>query len=217
MLPTKVLSCGAAGREPRSLVATPDHDVGRRLDLGDLVAVDQLAIAGEIEHLATRRRETPGRWRTARRCPGRRRPARPSRRRRFRWALPVGPISTTGSPGSSSAHKIGRAAHLEHDGRNQALLAVDPGAGQRQALHGEPRSVDLGGQRLEVLQAVELPRREAARGRRRVHDDFDDGRRQPHDLAHGGAQLAVDAGEESRRRPAARPPALRASMRLTIG
>ena len=38
-------------REARRLVAAPDDDVGRGLDLGDLVAVDHLLVAGEVEHL----------------------------------------------------------------------------------------------------------------------------------------------------------------------
>ena len=51
-------SCPAArvGREARRLVAAPHDLVRRRLDLGDLVAVDQLLVAGEVEHLASRRR-----------------------------------------------------------------------------------------------------------------------------------------------------------------
>ncbi len=37
--------------------------------------------------------------------------------------------------------QVGRAAHLQHDRRHQALLAVDPGAGERQAFHGQARAV----------------------------------------------------------------------------
>ena len=69
------------------------------------------------------------------------------------------PTSTTVSPrldlgrraGRSHQHdrlaglqqraQVGRAAHLEHDRRHQALLAVDPRAGERQAFHHEPRAV----------------------------------------------------------------------------
>ena len=35
--------------------------------------------------------------------------------------VPVGPMTTTGSPGFSAAHQARRAAHLEHDERQQAL------------------------------------------------------------------------------------------------
>ena len=40
----------ASGHEAGPFVAAPHHDVRRRLDFGDLVAIDHLAIAGKIEH-----------------------------------------------------------------------------------------------------------------------------------------------------------------------
>ena len=93
------------GDESRRLVAAPDDDVGRGLDLRHLVAVDHLLVAGEVEHLRAGARETPARSKTAPRCPGRRRRAPPSRPARFPSAFPVGPISTTGSPGCSCAQR----------------------------------------------------------------------------------------------------------------
>jgi len=39
-------------REARRLIASPHDDIGRRLDLLDLVAIARFLVAGEIEHLA---------------------------------------------------------------------------------------------------------------------------------------------------------------------
>ena len=70
-----------------------------------LVAVDHLLVAGEVEHRRARSRAAPARSRTAPRCPGRRRPAAPSRPPAISVGVPVGPIRITGSPGFSSAHR----------------------------------------------------------------------------------------------------------------
>ena len=77
----------------------------------------------------------------------------------------------------------------------QPLLDVDPGAGEREALHREAhlgverrlaRAVPVdrqhGREGLVVLQPVELPGLELAGGHRRVHHDLDDVPRQPVDL-----------------------------------
>ena len=40
-----------AGREAGQFIAAPDDDVGRRLDVLHLVAVDDFFVAGEVEHL----------------------------------------------------------------------------------------------------------------------------------------------------------------------
>ena len=112
--------------------------------------------------------------------------------------LPVGPISTTGSPGVEIGAQIGRAAHLEHDRRHQARrlsrrpapVSARPSIGSRVAGSSPPRA----GQGLEVLQAVELARLEPARRGGRLDDHFDDRRRQAPDLCTVGAPVAIRAG-----------------------
>ena len=105
MLPTKVRSCGRSGREARRLVAAPDDDVGGRFDLGDLVAVDHLLVAGEVEHLRARARATPGRSRTAPRCRARRRRARRFRPARSRSACRSVPSAPPARRAAGSAHR----------------------------------------------------------------------------------------------------------------
>ena len=91
-----------------------------------------------------------------------------------------------------------RHAHLERDQRQQALLAIDPRAGQRDAFHQQRRAVtvdlDVRAQPLEILQPVELPGMEVTRRGGRPHDHFDDRRRQPDD--------PLDARQQLRRRAA---------------
>ncbi len=116
-----------------------------------------------------------------------------------------------GSPDGERRAEARAAAHLEHDRPQQALLVVDPGAGEGEPLHGEPglrvhvgrgsvvaRAIERhdGRERLEVLQPVELPGLELARRHGRVHHDLDDGRRQPVDLVHGRHELVVELREE---------------------
>ncbi len=106
MLPTKARSCGASRREARRLVAAPDDDVGGGLDLVDLVAVDDLLVAGEVEHAANRPRAAPGRSRTAPRCRARRRPASQSRSPGSRSACRSGPSARPARP--ARAARTGR-------------------------------------------------------------------------------------------------------------
>ena len=135
----------------------------------DLVAVDHALVAGEVDHPAAVRRAAPGRSRTARRCRARRRPAARSRRPASRSACPVGPIRTTGSPGFEQRAQIGRAAHLEHDRREQALRRGRPRRRSAPALPW-PASCRrrVCAQRLVVLQPIELAGLEGARRHRRL-------------------------------------------------
>ncbi len=126
--------------------------------------------------------------------------------------VPVGPISTTGSPGLQQRAQVGTAAHLQHDHRHQATLRIGPGAGHRQALHrqhgrgptrfGQPR-----GQHLVVLQPVELARAEGARGGRGTQHHLDDGRRQPVHRVHRAPQARPGSARSARRRRPASPAA----------
>ena len=189
----------AARIEPGRLVATPDHRVGRRLDLGDLVAIDALLVAGEVQH------------------PGALRPHCRADREQHGIAEPAagqdhGFVGRDLRGGARRAHQdhgftrpkvraqVRRTAHLEHDRRHQTARPVDPGAGQRQPLHRQPgrhaaEPCDWR-QRFEVLQAVELPGLKLARRHRRVDDDFDDVRRQALDPFDARAQQMIDAGQK---------------------
>ncbi len=195
MLPTKALVLRPVGGEARALVAGPDHHVGGRLDLLDLVAVLQLLVAGEIDDLRARRlqraadreqhrvaeaaaRQQHG---LARRRLGRRAGRAHQDHRLVRL-----------QPGA----ELGRSAHLQHDQADQALLHVGPGAGQRQAFHGEARVARLRRQGLEILQAIELAGQEVGGGLRRLDHHFDDGRRQAVDGADLRAQAAVEVAQE---------------------
>ena len=53
ILPTKALSCDAAGREAGSFVAAPDDHVGGFFDFLDFVAVDDLLVSGEVDDART--------------------------------------------------------------------------------------------------------------------------------------------------------------------
>ena len=208
MLATTALSCGRSDREARRLVAGPDDDVGRRLDLLDLVAVARLLVAGEIEHLAAglaeglADREQHGIAEAA------------ARQHHGLARLDLGRRAGRAHDdhrlaGLEQRAEIGRAAHLQRDQRQQALVLVDPGAGQRQAFHGEQGAVDLLRARLVILQAVELAGLEVARGGRRLDHDLDDGGRQPIDAHDARAPCVVGLGRGSRpacaRAPAASP------------
>jgi len=111
-------------------------------------------------------------------------------------AVPVGPMRITGSPGRSARKQVARAAHLQHDGGDEPLLAVDPGAGEREALHRESRAFHLRGEGLEILQAEELARLELHGGLRRVQHHLDDVRREALDVVHAHAQQRIQPLEE---------------------
>ena len=111
--------------------------------------------------------------------------------------MPVGPISTTGSPGSSSVQRSDEPPISSTIVETSPLLGVDPGARECQPLHREARSVDGLRQRLEILQAVELPGTKAARRRGSADDDLDDRRRQPFDAHERRAELVVEMREKA--------------------
>ena len=122
----------------------------------------------------------------------------------------------TGSPGLSMRAQVARAAHLQHDGGDEPLVAVDPGAGEGEALHREPRAFDLGRERLEVLQAVELAGQELPRRQRRVQHHLDDVGREPLDAVHARAQQRVQLSRNAAASAAERD-GRRSSTRLTTG
>ena len=209
MLPTKLRSCGRAARSRAPRRSTRRPTSAARSISSDLVAVAAPSCSRRSRAPWSRRRATPRRSRTAPRCPGRRRTAAPSRRAAISVGVPVGPIRITGSPGLQHRAQVARAAHLEHDDRDQALLAVHPGAGQREALHlqcacrARPAASDL-----EVLQAVELARAgslRAASGARTTTSTMV-GVRRSHVAATVATQLV---GRARRRTPARRRPARR--------
>ena len=162
------------------------------------------------------RRETPGRWRTARRCRDRRRRAPPFRPARSRSARPVGPIRTTGSPGSSCAQRSDdppiSSTMVETSPRSRsthAPVSARPSIASRvPAPHARQRFV--------VLQAIELARARiaaAAAGARTTTSTIVG--RQALDALDRRAQLVVEHREElgigrgDGRRHLARAPATR--------
>ena len=169
------------GREAGRLVAAPDHHIGRRFDLRDLVAVDHLLVAGEVQHLVAGR---------AQRLADREqhRVAESAADKHHRLAAPEFPSA------SRSAHQdhrfarlqqrtqIRRAAHLQHDRGYQAALAVDPGAGQRKTFHRQARAFDVCAASRSSADDRTAPAG-TPRGQRRAHDDFDDVRRQSSKLS----------------------------------
>ncbi len=199
MLPTKLRSCGAAGREAGRLVAAPDDRVGRALDLLDLVAVDHALVAGEIEHARTRRPQRRADREQHRVAQAAADQGDRAALRRCAVGVPVGPISTTGSPGRS------RAQRSELPPISSTITETRPRAGSVQApviarpsiasTVSPPALAQAGGVRLEVLQAEELAGAEGARGGRRLDHHLDDVRRQ--------AVHVMDARGESASRQAA--------------
>ncbi len=101
--------------------------------------------------------------------------------------------------------EVGTAAHLQHDDADQAALGIGPGAGHRQAFHGQqgapmPGSREPRRQHLEVLQPVELAGPEGAGGGGGVHHHLDDGRRQAVHRMHRAATGRRGSARSGRRR-----------------
>ena len=197
-------------------VDAPDDLVGGRLDLVDLVDVLALAVGGEVEDAAPLRPQRPADreqhgvaeaaarqdHRFARRHLGRRAGRAHDHHRLARL----------------EAHAEARAAaHLQDDQRQQPVWLVDPGAGERQPLHEEPRARAAGhlGQRFVVLQAEELPRLEVAGGGGRAHHHLDDGRVRRSTRDHRGAPARRRGARRTRSRPR-RAPAAPAASSLAI-
>ena len=130
---------------------------------------------------------------------------------------PVGPISTTGSPGFSVAHRS------DEPPISSTIVDTSPRSRSTQApVSARPSIVSRvpardGGARLVVLQPVELAGREAARGGGRADDDLDDGRRQALDPLDGRAEVAVEPAEERGVAVGARPGARARASATTTG
>jgi hypothetical protein len=95
--------------------------------------------------------------------------------------VPVGPIRITGSPGFEQRAEVGRAAHLQHDGRERPRSRSTE-APVSEAFHRERVPSTRARQRLEVLQPVELPGLEGARRHRRATTTSTMVRRQADDV-----------------------------------
>ncbi len=198
MLPTKAFPAPGR-REAGRFVAAPDHDVGRVLDLFDLVTVDDLLVAGE--------HRPPWNRSARKRCPmeNKHRIAETSAdeqhgflRRRF-VGVPVGPIRMTGSPGFNSAQRSDDPPISSTMVERSPCSSIDRSAGQREAFHGERRAIGARRERLEILQAIELPRLEGTRGERSARRSL---RRYSASAAttvvHHGAQFVVHGARRVR-------------------
>ncbi len=93
-----------ARRDGRPLVDAPHHEVAGVLDGAALEQVAGPLVAGEVDDAVAAAPSSPRRSRTARRCRARRRRAAPSRPSGISVGVPVGPMRTISSPGSSMAH-----------------------------------------------------------------------------------------------------------------
>lgn len=185
----------AAGFESRLFVAAPDDDVGGVFDFLDLVAIDDLLVAGEIEHLRAGGAEgLPDReqHRVAQ-APA----AQDDGFARLDFGRRAGR--------SHEDHRlallqhgaqVGGSAHLEDDGRHEPSLAIHPRAGEGEALHLHARSRCDRRERLEILQPVELAGPEFFRCERRVDHDFDDVRREARDALDFRNQPVGERSEE---------------------
>src|SRR6185437_13052215 len=126
--------------ETRRLVAAPYDAVGGALDVGDLVAVLDRLVTGEIEDA----RALGPQRRADREQDGVAEPAADQQHGFARWGLGWRTRRAHQDDRLTRLQQraqIGRSAHFEDDRREQALLAVDPGAGQRQSLHRQGRAV----------------------------------------------------------------------------
>ena len=181
-------------------VGGPDHLVGRAFDLFALEQVRAVLVAGEVDHAVAARlqrlgdREQHGIAQTAageqHGCMFRnfgRRAGRAHHDDRF--------------AGLQVRAQPARHAHLERDQRQQALLPIDPRAGQRDAFHQHRRDVaveaDVRAEPLEVLQAIELAGMKVPCRGGGADDDLDDGRRQPDDPLDAREQLIVEVAAPS--------------------
>ena len=195
MLPRKWRSCGRLRLDRRAEIGGPHHLIGRRLDLLALEQIGAVPVAGEVQHPAALRLQRPGdreqhgvaeaaagqQHRLVRRDLGRRAGRAHHHHRLARLQERAQPA---------------RHAHLQRDERQQAGLAIDPGAGEGDALHQQRRDVIVGVHAdtaaLEVLQPVELARMEVPRRGRGPHDHLDDRRGQPDHPLDPRQQLVVE-------------------------
>ena len=196
MLPTKLRSEAAAGRNRLPAVDRQDEDVGRGLELLPLVEVLGLLVAREVDDAVAQGRAPSCRSRRAPRCRARPPASITVEPVAARWRCPVGPIATTGSPGLEDRAEARRAADLEGDHREEPLLGVHPRARQRAGLDQERRAREPGRAGLEVLETEELARLEVARGGGRPDDDLHDRRRQAVDGDDFGREVVPHPARE---------------------
>ena len=129
-------------RKSRLFVAAPDDHVRRRFEIGDLVAVYHVLVAGKVEHAIAGgpHRLPDGKQHGIAepatdqhdRFVGRnfgRRPGGPHHHDRLAWF-------------QQDTH-VARAAHFQHDGGNQPAPGIDPGAGQREPFHRQARMLRI--------------------------------------------------------------------------
>ncbi len=105
--------------------------------------------------------------------------------------VPVGPMSTTFSPGSSKEHSRLLPPISSTMSEIKPAVAIDPGPGQGDPFHGQLDAIDLLRERFVVLQAIELAGMEIASGQRGTHHHLDDLMRQPQRIDHLGDELLV--------------------------
>ena len=111
------------GLKPGRFVAAPDHDVGGLLDLFHLVAVDDLLVAGEVNGARSVRAEAlaDGEQNGVAKSAA-------SQQHGFLCGSFGGragwPHQDHGLARFEQRAEIGRAAHFEHDGREQPFLAI---------------------------------------------------------------------------------------------
>ena len=128
-VPDEGLVLHAARRETGSLVAAPDHDVGGLLDLLDLVAVDDLLIAGEIDGARSLRAQLLADRKQHRVAQAAADEQGSLLARRFRGRA-GGTHQDQRLARFEQRAQIGGSAHFEHDGREQPFFAIDRRAGE---------------------------------------------------------------------------------------
>ncbi len=190
-----------SGRDFGAHVGAPDHLVGRRFDVLALEQVLALLVAGEVDDLVPVVAQRPGDREEHRvaQAAAEQQHVLPLRDLGWRSGRPH---DHHGLALAQVGHEPARHAELERNHRQQAVLPVDPGAGQRDPFHeqGDPAAVhrDAPRHRLEVLEPVELSRTEVPRGGRRLHYDLHDRRRQTNHVFDVRVQLGVERRRQLR-------------------
>ncbi len=177
-----------ARREAGRFVAAPDHHVGGGFDLVELVAIDELLVAGEVEHARARTRAARAPMENSTALP------RPP------------PTSVTVSPAGDLGRRTGRThqdhrlAGLEHRRRGRRIrpsparwsIPVPVSRSTQAPVSASPsiaRRVPSTFVRMgvEILKSIELAGLEVPRRQRRAHHHLDDGGREAVDALHAGA------------------------------
>ena len=140
--PVKPRSCGRRGSIASPDVDGPDRPDRCRLDLVALEEVAALLVAGEVDARGCR---GPCSARAIEKSTALPRPPPASSTvspSGISVGVPVGPMTTTGSPGFSSAQSRELPPISSTISESKPRFAIDPGAGQRDALHRQSRAVD---------------------------------------------------------------------------